>query len=91
MQTLIMRQNALYPNGYNMGLGGHGSRGHIWNRRQRQKISGSKNKRSKITEADAVAIYWDPRKRSEIAKEYGISTTMVTKIKKGRAWRHVTQ
>lgn len=91
MQTLIMRHNALHPFGYNKGIGGKGSNGHRWDLKQRARVTGSKNKRSKLTEAQVAAIYWDPRSRSIIAKQYSISTTMITKIKRGQAWKHVTR
>ena len=90
-QTYIMRNNSLYPFGYNKSIGGQGSSGHLWDLTQRAGVTGSNNRRSKLTESQAAAIYWDARSRSMIAKEYGISTTMVTKIKKGQAWKHVTQ
>jgi predicted GIY-YIG superfamily endonuclease len=91
MQTFIMHHNALHPFGYNKGIGGKGSSGHLWNLTQRAKVTGIKNNRSKLTEAQVAAIYWDPRSRSIIAKQYGISTTMVTKIKNGQAWKNVTR
>lgn len=91
MQHLLMRQNSLYPNGYNLTIGGKGSHGHMWSMKQRDGISGSNNKNSRLTETDVAAIFWDTRTRREIAKEYGISTTMVTKIKRGRAWKHITK
>jgi hypothetical protein len=91
MQTFIMRHSALYPFGYNKGIGGRGSSGHLWDLKQRAGVSGSKNCRSKLTEAQVAAIYWDVRPRSVISKQYGISTTMVTKIKKRQAWKDVTR
>jgi hypothetical protein len=90
MQTNIMKHSALHPSGYNKGIGGKGSSGHMWDIEQRAKISGSNNSRSKLTEDQVIDIYWDARSRSAISKEYGISTTMVTKIKKGQAWKNVT-
>ncbi len=91
MQTLIMRQQALYPNGYNLTIGGKGSHGSMWNSKQRAKVSGSSNGRSKLNEMQVLAIYFDARSRNTIAKEYGVSTTMITKIKSGQAWKRVTQ
>ena len=91
MQTLIMRQSALYPNGYNLTIDGKGSHGSMWNSKQRAKVSGSSNGRSKLTENQVLAIYFDARPRNTIAKEYGVSTTMITKIKSGQAWKRVTQ
>ena len=89
MQYYIILQNSLYPFGYNLAIGGEGSRGHIWNGKQRAKITGYRNNRSKLRESQVIKIYWDNRVRREIAEEYGISTTMVTKIKHGQAWKHV--
>jgi len=90
MQSYIIRQNSLYPFGYNLAIGGRGSRGHIWNGKQRAKITGYRNNRSKLRESQVIKIYWDHRVRREIAEEYGISTTMVTKIKRGQTWKHVS-
>ena len=89
-QTFIMRHNALHPFGYNKSIGGQGSSGHQWDWEQKASVAGSNNKRSKLTEEQVIGIYYDNRSRSVISKEYGISTTMVTKIKNGRAWKHVT-
>lgn len=91
MQLLILRHHALHPYGYNMSLHGSGSKGSMWTADQRAKITGSRNPRSKLTEAEVAAIFFDPRSRSKISKEYGISTTMVTNIKNGKAWKHVTE
>jgi len=91
MQSYIIRQNSLYPFGYNLAIGGEGSRGHMWNGKQRAKITGYRNNRSKLRESQVIKIYWDDRVRREIAEEYGISTTMVTKIKRGQAWSHVAE
>lgn len=89
-QTYIMRNGALHPFGYNKSIGGHGSSGHQWNLKQKAGVTGSNNRRSKLTEEQVIGIYYDTRPRSVISSEYGISTTMVTKIKNGRAWKHVT-
>ena len=91
MQILILRQNALYPNGYNLSLHGKGSKGTVWSAEQRAKVTGSRNARSKLTEADVAAIYFDPRSRDVISKQYGVSKTMVTKIRRGQAWQHITR
>ena len=90
MQTFIMRHHALYPSGYNKGIGGKGSSGHMWNLEQRAGVTGSNNRTSKLTEVQVICIFYNAGTRSAIAKEYGISTTMVTKIKRGQAWKHVT-
>ena len=90
MQSYIIRQNSLYPFGYNLAIGGQGSRGCMWDGKRRAKITGYLNHRSKLRESQVIKIYWDNRVRREIAEEYGISTTMVTKIKRGQAWGQVT-
>lgn len=90
MRTLVVRHAAIHPTGYNQAIGGKGSKGHFWSMEQRAKINGERNSQSKLTEADVIAIYFDTRSRTKIATEFGISKTMVTKIKKGQAWKHVT-
>ena len=89
-QTYIMRYGTLHPFGYNKGIGGHGSSGHRWSLDQKAGVTGSNNRMSKLTEDQVISIYYDTRPRSVISKEFGISTTMVTKIKNGKAWKHVT-
>lgn len=91
MQSYIIRHNSLYPAGYNLAIGGRGSRGCVWDGASRAKITGYRSHRSRLTEAQVIKIYWDNRVRREIAEEYGISTTMVTKIKRGQAWSHVSE
>jgi hypothetical protein len=90
LQTFIMQHTALHPGGYNMGIGGRGSWGHVWNAEQRQKVTGTNNNRNKLTEAQVAAIFKDSRSNTAIAKDLGVSATMVYKIKNGRAWTHVT-
>lgn len=49
--------------------------------------TGSRNGNSKLTEAAAGAIRADPRKNREIAAEYGVHPTRVSRIKTGQAWQ----
>lgn len=50
---------------------------------------GSNNAAAKLTEEQAMAILRDPRPLKEIAMEYSITTTMVDKIRNGKAWQHL--
>jgi hypothetical protein len=51
---------------------------------------GSKNGRAKITEGQALDIFLDKRPYLEIAHSFGIGRDMVSRIKVGRSWGHVT-
>lgn len=57
--------------------------------RKRQKNL-FKSKRD-LTEEEVIAIYKDPRKNIEIAKEYGISGARVYVIKNGKSWAWLTR
>lgn len=45
--------------------------------------------RAKLTEADAKAIFWDTRSQENIASEYGINQTTVSRIKLRQLWSHI--
>jgi hypothetical protein len=51
---------------------------------------GSKNGRAKITEGQALEIFLDERPYNEIANSFGIGRDMISRIKIGRSWGHVT-
>jgi group I intron endonuclease len=87
--TLIVRHSTLYPFGYNLTIGGRGSRGAVWSGESRNKINGSKNSRAKLTESQVVEILRDPGKRNDIAKKYGVSPATITGIKNRTKWKHV--
>lgn len=53
-------------------------------------LRGNHHPRAKITEADAVAIFNDPRGARPIALEYGVTRGCIRRIRRGTAWRHVT-
>ena len=90
-QKLITLEGSLFPYGYNRSIGGIGSTGSMWNMKSKARVSGSNNHKSKLTEVQVMEIYWDTRSRKEISEEYGISKTLVTKIKKGQVWKYLTQ
>lgn len=86
----IKRFNTLMPNGYNMSDGGvKGFKKHGWTPGQKQKVSGSNNSRSKLSEEKVIEILCDTRTRKEIAKAYGIGLTTVSDIKNRRKWKNV--
>lgn len=43
----------------------------------------------KLNEIDVIAIREDKRTLREIAKDYGVSHSIVYKIKRGELWKHV--
>lgn len=49
--------------------------------------SGSSHGRSKLTETDVIAIRSDSRTQVEIAKQFGVGRTQISKIKCGENWR----
>lgn len=54
-------------------------------------IRGEKHPKSKITAAQAQAIFRDTRATATIARQYGISWSLVRGIKLRRNWRHATE
>jgi hypothetical protein len=42
---------------------------------------------NKLSEAQVIDIYYDARSLKELAKEYGVDTTMIWLIKRRRAWK----
>lgn len=44
----------------------------------------------KLTESQVVRILRDPRKRKEIAADYGVSVRMIGKIRARKLWAHIT-
>jgi len=89
-KTLMMRECSLFPNGYNLTIGGQKSKGYLWNAEQLKKISGSNSKKNKLTEDQVIKIFHDARKYKEIAKDYSVSEVIISKIKNKKVWRHVT-
>ncbi len=45
----------------------------------------------KLTEADARAIFLDERKQCDIAKDYNVQPNLISRIKSGKRWNHVTK
>lgn len=53
------------------------------------RVPGEKNGNAKLTEDQARAIAADTALQADIAKRYGISTSLVSAIKCGKAWGHL--
>lgn len=58
-------------------------------RRVKNQPKGTRCHASKITEADVPGIRSDPRRQVDIAAAYGITQSVVSKIKLKQAWSHV--
>jgi hypothetical protein len=52
-------------------------------------LRGSANGGSKLTEADVLAIRADTRAGIDVARDYGVTGTTISKIRQHQAWRHV--
>ena len=57
------------------------------NRHVRYDRHGERNPKAKLTKNDIKAIMADTRIQKDIAKEYGVCQTQISKIKLGIAWR----
>lgn len=66
-----------------------------WQENMDDKVSklrqnrGDTHGRSKIKEADALAIIKDNRKQKDIAEQYGVSVPTISDIKRGKSWKHL--
>lgn len=58
---------------------------HVWLRGE----SGIGYGRAKLTEETALEAYKDPRSYPEIAATYGVTTTSIHLLKKGKTWQHI--
>ncbi len=83
----IKRFRTEMPYGYNIS----GTKGYKWVASQTNKITGSNNKTSKLTEKQVVEILSDKRTQKEIAEEYEVSEATISKIKRGISWTHITR
>ena len=63
--------------------------GDRWHEFARRKLTGERNPRAALTEAQVRSIRIDPRPQAVIAAEYGISRPHVSQIKTGGRWGHV--
>lgn len=55
----------------------------------RVRAIGARANKSKLTDADIIAIRGDRRPHKDIAKEFSISISAIGKIKARKTWRHV--
>lgn len=52
---------------------------------------GAKNQNARLSEQDVIAIYLSPEPTKVLRERYGMSRVQIQKIRKGFAWRHLTQ
>ncbi len=54
-------------------------------------LTGERNGRSKLTEAEVVAIRYQGKRGnySRLAREYGVSNQLISRICNGGAWKHL--
>jgi predicted XRE-type DNA-binding protein len=53
------------------------------------KNQGSRNFKSKLVESEVVDIILSPLSQREIAEKYGISQSLVSRIRRRQLWTHV--
>lgn len=53
-------------------------------------VRGSRSHHAVLTEAQALAVYRDPRTHKTIAESYGVGRQTVTNIKLGESWAWLT-
>ena len=58
-------------------------------RRVNAQPKGAENGNAKVTDQDVLAIRNDTRRQVDIAKHYGISQPVVSRIKLRQSWGHV--
>jgi len=66
--------------------------GNKWSDKQRDKMRGSKNAKSKLNENDVVQIkemLATGMKHANIADKFGVGRTVVTRINSGSRWGHI--
>jgi len=58
-------------------------------RNGKQKMSGEKCYRARLTEADVKAIRLDTRPQRTVAKDYGITQSAISNIQLRKCWKHL--
>jgi hypothetical protein len=63
---------------------------HPCHRKPWTRPRGEENAMAKLTEASVRLIIRDDRPLAKIAKDYGVSCSLIHMIKHGQAWKHIT-
>jgi hypothetical protein len=58
-------------------------------RAKRRHAFGERSAMAKLTTTAIPAIRVDGRRHGDIAKDYGVSPTLISQVKRGLIWRHV--
>lgn len=83
--------NSLCVNPDHLFLGTHQNNMDDRNRKGRQaRQKGENNGRAKLSEELALQILSDPRNQGLIAREYGVSRQLVSRIKRQERWSHLS-
>lgn len=56
---------------------------------RQNRVKGMAHPRCKLTENQVKSIYNDSRRHSQIAEDYGIHQTQISRIKRGVSWAHL--
>lgn len=91
LHVLHRCDNPACVNPYHLYLGTH--QDNMKDRQVRQRGNqpkGSKRKNAKLTEEKVISIKADSRTHKEIAQTYNVDETLISQVKRGIVWKHVT-
>mgnify|MGYP000103149498 CR=1 FL=1 len=60
------------------------------NRARYSSQRGEKNPSAKLSAKQALEIFRSDKRGADLAREYGVTPTMISKIRRGKSWTHVT-
>lgn len=58
---------------------------------KKRPLVGSSNGRSKLTEEQVLTILSSPLRNVHLSEQYGVSGALVSAIRKGKVWPHITK
>lgn len=64
--------------------------GHLVLGSTRARSAGERSRNAKLTEAQVLAILADDRPNTHVAADYGVSDVIVSKVRRGKAWAHLS-
>lgn len=62
-----------------------------WSVRNPERVRGSSNGNAKLTEAEVREILASSERGVRLAERFGVTQSLISRIRKGRCWPHVTQ
>lgn len=62
-----------------------------WSKSRRDELRGSANGNAKLSEPEVLEILKSDQRSVRLAERYGVSDALVSAIRKGKVWPHITQ